>query len=336
MVTADVNGLFCKECQCWYHYDCSKLPTHYIILLTNSKVTFLCETCIISRYQSRFLTELAKIESSIEKHKVLRVSNINADSIQTDDNDASGTIAIQGNVDISRPDDSQHPANGPTQSSPAPNNGDDHPTMKVSNLSHIRSKPKTTSTEKPPVLCKYHLQGRCKFGRYGKKCSFEHPNLCRKFILKGVAGCTLGSECEFAHPKLCERSLKNNTCPRKNCFYYHVTGSKRPNVIKQVTIKGPINVQKGPVSLPKPRPLINTTPSQMPVPVAQQSHAVSRHFLDELQGLKQQINSMLEQQRHMQSLISHQWQTAPELSRLHWPSLPVRPPPPQFAPLHHQ
>ena len=36
--------------------------------------------------------------------------------------------------------------------------------------------------------CKFHLQGRCKFGRRGKGCRKVHPPLCRSFILKGDDG----------------------------------------------------------------------------------------------------------------------------------------------------
>ena len=55
---------------------------------------------------------------------------------------------------------------------------------------------------------------------------------CKKIILKGEWGCSNGDKCRFTHPCLCVGCLKNNTCHRKKCYLYHVTGSSRPNLSK--------------------------------------------------------------------------------------------------------
>ena len=81
-------------------------------------------------------------------------------------------------------------------------------------------------------VCHFHLQGRCKHGRIGTGCKYSHANLYAIFSLMGECGCSNGDKCWFTHPRLCVGSLKNNTCHRKKCFLYHVTGSSRPNLPK--------------------------------------------------------------------------------------------------------
>ena len=85
------------------------------------------------------------------------------------------------------------------------------------------------SSKAVPSTCKFHLQGRCQFGRAGDRCPDSHPGLCRSFIARSEAGCGLGAGCPRVHPKLCKSSLKTRTCSRKNFFYYHVKGTIRTN-----------------------------------------------------------------------------------------------------------
>ena len=34
-----------------------------------------------------------------------------------------------------------------------------------------------------PSICKFHLQGRCQFGRVGGRCPDSHPGICKSFML---------------------------------------------------------------------------------------------------------------------------------------------------------
>ena len=114
-----------------------------------------------------------------------------------------------------------NPINSISQTSPVIiNETSDH----QSGLS--RSKPVDVKS-----VCHFNLQGRCKHGRIGTGCKYSHLNLCKNIILKGECGCSNGDKCRFTHPRLVG-SLKNNTCHRKKCFLYHVTGSSRPNLPK--------------------------------------------------------------------------------------------------------
>ena len=115
------------------------------------------------------------------------------------------------------------------------------------------------------TVCKFHLQGRCIHGRYGKNCSNAHVPLCKLFIKSGELGCSKGIDCAYAHPKLCARSLRHNECKRKKCFLYHVTGSSRPMFAQNKQIGKPNNEpvasnpgdkvnKSNPQTLPKPLP----------------------------------------------------------------------------------
>lgn len=360
-VTSAVNGLYCKHCKSWYHFDCTKLPIHHIVLLCNSKVTFLCETCIVSRYQSKFLTDHSRIETSIKKHKLLRSGNLNnntgttADHSQTVEVDNSsleeadsGSVVtdptITENSSVTNRDTEiidQGVDVSPTYIS-SPDVGPDlRPNNRTANVTHVHKPNNNKNTpDKLANVCKFHLQGCCKFGRFGHRCSHEHPGFCRSFILKGEAGCNLKKNCPALHPKLCPKSLKDNTCPRIKCNYYHVTGSTRPNLKSRQDHASSARHGQGPVSSTpnsNRQPMVNRLAPQTTAPVAHHIHATKQvNFLDELRELKVQLNSMLEQQRQMQSLISHQWQTAPGLNSHHWPSLPVRPHPLQYSTLPHQ
>ena len=130
------------------------------------------------------------------------------------------------------------------------------------------------------------------------------------------------------------KNASPSSCPRKRCYYYHVTGSSRPNYTGGPKVT-PNNVTNKKQHMQLPKQTNPTSSSQnvkplLPDQAAGNSHAdsYSRHFLDELHQLKAQLHSMLGQQRQMmQSQISHQWSAAPRSDKPQcWQS-------PQFPPL---
>ncbi len=75
-------------------------------------------------------------------------------------------------------------------------------------------------------LCKFYNKGKC---TKGKKCNFEHPEICkafRKFGLKKYNAKGCDGKCEFLHPNTCRDSLKNRSCPRQDCRFFHLKGTK--------------------------------------------------------------------------------------------------------------
>ena len=113
--------------------------------------------------------------------------------------------------------------------------------------------------------------------------------MCKKFILKGERGCSNGDKCWFTHPRICVGSLKNNTCHRKKCFLYHVTGSSRPNLPKN-------NRENGKLKATHVHDCIHSTSEPLTSKNStKQTYAEvvngSSSFLDQLIEMKSQIQS---------------------------------------------
>ena len=94
----------------------------------------------------------------------------------------------------------------------------------------------------PEKVCRFFAQNKCKFAIV---CRNEHPKICNKFKKFGLkkfnkSGCD--KDCEYYHPKACYESMKSKTCSRKDCYFYHLQGTKKEDQIQTnntpVTILG--------------------------------------------------------------------------------------------------
>ena len=81
-------------------------------------------------------------------------------------------------------------------------------------------------TDKEKQICHFYIQFRCKHGRSGKGCDFEHPKICLSLMNKGTKGCSKAEDCDFVHPKMCQKSLNGKKCENKRCFLGHVLGTR--------------------------------------------------------------------------------------------------------------
>ncbi len=75
-------------------------------------------------------------------------------------------------------------------------------------------------------LCKFYNRGKC---TKGKNCNFEHPTICKAYRIHGLKktnekGCD--GSCDQLHPNTCRDSLKNKTCTRSDCRFFHLKGTK--------------------------------------------------------------------------------------------------------------
>ena len=118
------------------------------------------------------------------------------------------------------------------------------------------SKTKSGSDLRP--VCRFHLQGTCKFGCSGNGCNSVHPLLCRNFLRRGSNGCKRADKCKFVHPKLCKASLLKGSCGKRKCYLYHCTGSKRLNFKPMIS---PILEQKKAVKEIQLEPKVSSLPS---------------------------------------------------------------------------
>ena len=304
-VESDSNALQCRKCEKWIHYFCTQLPSYFIVLLAGSTITFICETCVGLRFEKDFVSRHLEVDEAVTALKLLR-----AGATQTDHKTTPAKVV----------EDPPNPITSQSQSSPVIiNETSDHQSRLP------RSKPADVKS-----VCHFHLQGRCKNGRIGTGCKYSHPNLCKKFILKGERGCSNGDKCRFTHPRLCVGSLKNNTCLRKKCFLYHVTGSSRPNLPKNIgaieKLKTP-HVQERIHLTSKPTTSIDS-PKQTYAEVLNGGSS----FLDQLNEMKSQIQSLVIMQRQiMQCVFPQMWSTTQNQDKQNWAHPPGQPMHAKFA-----
>lgn len=323
-VDSNSKAVQCRKCDKWIHYYCTQLPAYYIVLIAGSTISFTCETCVSDRFKDVFVLRHTEVDVAISAHKLLRAGpNSNVDNTESKNLDVSdsavknvpSTTIVDPPIETALPDTKERETSDPLSDPVEPDI-----TVKSN--------------------CIFHLQGRCIHGRVGTGCKHSHPNLCKKFILKGEQGCSKGKECKDPHPPLCVHSLKNNTCARRRCFLYHVTGSSRPNLPKKKGVTS-TSVQKPakpshdndrPPSNQQPTPLV-CPPSQMHM--TNESSNVS--FLEQMNEMRSQIQGILMMQRQlMQCVFPKAWPMSPNLDTVNWPQLPHhKPMPSQFVPPSH-
>ena len=194
--------------------------------------------------------------------------------------------------------------------------------------------------EKSSTVCRFLVNGRCKYGIKGHDCKFSHPPMCRKFTQHGTRqprGCNLGKKCKFVHPKMCFGSLRKGECFSENCRYNHTKGTKRhPPVVRNDTRERgrQENIHQTTVEDKNVRSMDNSRPN----------NAVDNSFLEIINLMKQEILQTLNQkisaiQSQMQQL--HQTQQSrlpsqqPPISNVPLVRPPqiqgMRPPPPQLS-----
>ena len=80
---------------------------------------------------------------------------------------------------------------------------------------------KNSDDVKKTENCFFYMQFKCKFGRWGEQCTYEHPKMCFSYMREGTKGCSKGEECQFMHPKMCKKSLDDKKCSSKGCKLSH-------------------------------------------------------------------------------------------------------------------
>ena len=101
-------------------------------------------------------------------------------------------------------------------------------------------------------------------GLFGDRFPDGHPGLCRGFIARGEAGCSLGAGCRRVHTKLYKSSLKTQTCSRKKCFYYHVKGTIRTNRLPASPASKPVSSTSSSFAQPGSSNLVPTPSLSVP------------------------------------------------------------------------
>ena len=151
--------------------------------------------------------------------------------------------------------------------------------------------------------------------------------MCFKFIKSGYKGCHKGDSCKYAHPKICCSSLLSHKCDRVKCYFYHTTGTVRPNLNQDL----PRNtVPKRPVSDPTPLMHIRLPPVSPPHSPATDTQKslpsftkpynvasskipdITSVFLDQMKDLKSQMLQIQQTQNFLlKNIMSQAWPPLP-------------------------
>ena len=105
-----------------------------------------------------------------------------------------------------------------------------HPTAVVSNTGASNTDPLVNTITKNRRICKFFDKGSCEHGTSGENCRYQHPELCKRFILNGTRqprGCNQGNRCKFFHPTMCMNSLRKSECLNQRCSFRHTQRTRR-------------------------------------------------------------------------------------------------------------
>ena len=120
----------------------------------------------------------------------------------------------------------EQPSQKPSTSNEAPKNENvtkEIPFIEVSNVKNkkITKQNKNTENESQDKICMFYIQFKCKFGRWGEECPYEHPKICYSFMSEGKKGCNKDDNCQYFHPEICTKSLEGLICTAKKCKLGH-------------------------------------------------------------------------------------------------------------------
>ena len=103
-----------------------------------------------------------------------------------------------------------------------PANDNEAPYVKISNKKPKSPKENSKMDDKSKAInCYFYLQFKCKFGRWGEDCPFEHPKICFSYLREGIKGCNKAENCQFLHPEVCKSSIEGKKCDLKGCKNPH-------------------------------------------------------------------------------------------------------------------
>ncbi len=156
-------------------------------------------------------TTVSEIEADTDNENEIENGNDSGEEADSE-NDPNNTIKSMPNIPT--PNTSKEIPSGSQKIE------EDTPKAKVNGKSEPDAK-------KSKELCKFFKNGRC--NKEEGKCRFSHPKVCRNFNQFGgksdhAKGCK--ENCGFFHPNACRNSLKDKTCPYKDCRFFHLSGTK--------------------------------------------------------------------------------------------------------------
>ena len=242
------HGLQCDKCESWIHYACINIPPYMIISLSKSKRVYSCISCVHKKYSEDFPAQHTLIEKVIndlkESFKVDQTHDAEPTQVPQSTPDPRPTSPIVDPFVRSPPHTPTSvsstmipvvtlppPVVLATTDESAPASVPLPPTIPILTAKLTPAAVTSISPQhakgNPTRPCKFYMQGHCQYGRRGQSCPNQHPSMCFKFLRYGTRWCNK-LDCTYSHPKMCKTALATGRCDRKNCFYYHKTGTIRP------------------------------------------------------------------------------------------------------------
>lgn len=206
------EGLRCSDCDGLSHLGCTGLPSYTLVYLALTRSAHVCSSCVLKKGN-----KLLTYEEAYKKIERLRDSEVET----TEKIAACSGSGVAASPGPGQNTDQEAPGmDGAQGSQLLADCADAEPETKTQKLS-VRKDGSVSS------ICKHYLQKKCKHGRKGEKCKFEHPKLCRRYLKFGRragSGCQKGSGCDYHHPRLCWEYSKTGWCSRSECRFYHSRG----------------------------------------------------------------------------------------------------------------
>ena len=200
------SGIKCNRCSMWTHNICSELPTYYIVVLTNTNRRYTCLPCTKQNYPdfNSQAEEIDEIKHNEETHK----SSSNSQSFTgldiTQSTEPEEQTEVEGSTSTSRevfgsynsPEDMPLtlPVSQTQNSSNSNSTQLDRGTARAQETQHQNQRPNNKRTPKKSV-CRHYKQRKCKYGKMGIGCPFDHPRACLKLLKYGMdkeRGCRQG------------------------------------------------------------------------------------------------------------------------------------------------
>ena len=193
--------LKCDHCIGRVHLDCSELPEYIMVRFLSTEVGYTCQSCGREK--------LSPLDMKKWQEKVSRTLASERAMV----NKAAHELENSSLVEKSGTDMTSEKKNG-----------------NIANKDHNGEKPDLN-------ICNKYRRGSCPHGISGKKvidgkkCIYDHPNICFKYRRAGNDkryGCKQGKDCKWFHPLLCRSAnSQNKVCPKEACTFLHVRGTRR-------------------------------------------------------------------------------------------------------------
>ena len=298
--------LKCNKCKSSIHVVCSQLPVYAIVNFFNTRSQYVCNECVkLDRDNEAFALVINLIDREKENKSKKVIDHTGENSQVNASDDSEDAVPLS----------SSHDPQPPQQQKGKPLGKQDN-----------NQRPATK-------VCYYYRNSRCKYGRSGRDCPFEHPRLCNYYKTNGldpIKGCKEGNKCPFLHPPICPGSSRRRECLDLECRKLHLKGTRRyllESRTGDLRYKHPTTSQQPPNTRFQPRTTHTITTNSSPGCASTYTEAVSgnyqqpqaQHSDPTVSFLVQQMQQMqVVQQQILQTLRSQPWQlgaTLPQASQ---------------------